>query len=192
MNQGFEIGTSGYPAGVGDYSGASGGGGIADLFRNPQFQSLLAGIGARLDPQGVGGALGGATQEYIKSKAALSSATDIQEQANRRHRQLMAALVSRHTPAGAPGPTSTTYSANKIVEKGNRGNIEYTETTPVPAALESVAPAQAPSDYSTAVPASLPPVTTSPVSSSAPTKGVPLTQSMAPREFYPFFQALRA
>ena len=134
-----------------------------------------------------GGALGGAAQGYIKSNAALESAKDIQARQNVRHAELMRALAGTHTVAGAEGPTSTTYSADKVVEKGNRGNVEYTETRPIP-----VGATQAPGDYSTAIPPNTPPVTTSPVSSPSPVGGAPLTQYTPPRNFHPFFQALLA
>lgn len=41
--------------------------GFAELMKNPVFLSFLADLGARLDPQGVGGALGGATKEFVKN-----------------------------------------------------------------------------------------------------------------------------
>lgn len=51
--------------------GAGGfGAGLMALFSDPNFQALLAGIGQRADPEGVGGILGGATLSYIQSKAA--------------------------------------------------------------------------------------------------------------------------
>jgi hypothetical protein len=46
------------------------GGDIQRLFSNPNFLSLLAGIGAKLDPEGVGGAIGGPTQQLIANQAA--------------------------------------------------------------------------------------------------------------------------
>ena len=46
----------------------SGGGGIAGLFSDPNFLSFLAGAGSKLDPEGVGGAIGGATQGWIQAK----------------------------------------------------------------------------------------------------------------------------
>lgn len=46
---------------------------MTDLFADPNFLSLLAGLGARLDPQGVGGAIGGAVTQGIQSQAAQKS-----------------------------------------------------------------------------------------------------------------------
>ena len=45
-----------------------GGSGVSKLFADPNFQSLLAGTGAALDPNGVGGAMGKATLGMIQSK----------------------------------------------------------------------------------------------------------------------------
>lgn len=47
---------------------SSQGGGVAGLFADPNFQSFLAGTGAALDPDGVGGAVGKATQSMIQNK----------------------------------------------------------------------------------------------------------------------------
>ena len=49
-------------------TGGAGGGGVAGLFADPNFQNFLAGTGAALDPDGVGGAVGKATQGMIQNK----------------------------------------------------------------------------------------------------------------------------
>lgn len=49
-------------------SGASDGGGVAGLLADPNVQNLMAGIGAGLDPEGVGGAIGKPTQAMIQNK----------------------------------------------------------------------------------------------------------------------------
>ena len=46
----------------------SGGGGVGGLLADPNIQSLMAGIGAGLAPEGVGGAVGKATQGMIQNK----------------------------------------------------------------------------------------------------------------------------
>jgi hypothetical protein len=46
----------------------SGGGGVGELLADPNIQSLMAGIGAGLAPEGVGGAVGKATQGMIQNK----------------------------------------------------------------------------------------------------------------------------
>lgn len=45
-------------------------GGISQLFSDPNFLGLLAGVGARLDPEGVGGAIGVPAQQLIQGQAA--------------------------------------------------------------------------------------------------------------------------
>ena len=49
-------------------SPAGGGGGVSKLLEDPNIQNLMAGIGAGLDPDGVGGAVGKATQGMIQNK----------------------------------------------------------------------------------------------------------------------------
>lgn len=44
------------------------GGGVSGLLADPNFQNFLAGTGAALDPDGVGGAVGKATQGMIQNK----------------------------------------------------------------------------------------------------------------------------
>ena len=46
----------------------TGGGGIAGLLADPNIQSLMAGVGANLDPDGVGGAVGKPVQSMIQNK----------------------------------------------------------------------------------------------------------------------------
>lgn len=42
---------------------------LSKLLSDPNVQSIMAGIGARLDPEGVGGALGTATQQFVQAQA---------------------------------------------------------------------------------------------------------------------------
>ena len=46
----------------------TGGGGVAGLLADPNIQSLMAGVGANLDPDGVGGAVGKPVQGMIQNK----------------------------------------------------------------------------------------------------------------------------
>lgn len=39
-----------------------------DFLRDPNFQNLLAGIGAELDPEGIGGAIGRPAQQFNRSR----------------------------------------------------------------------------------------------------------------------------
>lgn len=48
--------------------GGGSGGGIAGLLADPNIQSLMAGVGANLDPDGVGGAVGKPVQGMIQNK----------------------------------------------------------------------------------------------------------------------------
>ena len=48
--------------------GGSTGGGIAGLLADPNIQSLMAGVGANLDPDGVGGAVGKPVQGMIQNQ----------------------------------------------------------------------------------------------------------------------------
>ena len=44
------------------------GGGVGAMFSDPNFISFLAGTGAALDPNGVGGAVGNATQKMVQNQ----------------------------------------------------------------------------------------------------------------------------
>jgi len=78
---------------------------FAGLFNNPNFQNVLAQLGAGLDPHGVGGVLGAATQAFVKAKAA-QSATESQEAERQQYnQQLLSILAGRMTPQGQPGVT---------------------------------------------------------------------------------------
>jgi len=74
MNSGGVAGPTSFSANenvsaVGGNAGAQpSGNGISGLFADPNFQSFLAGTGAALDPNGVGGAIGKTTQGMIQSK----------------------------------------------------------------------------------------------------------------------------
>lgn len=55
--------------GYGEPGAASGGGGgWTQIFSDPNFLNFLAGTGARMDPEGAGGAIGGATQDMIQQQ----------------------------------------------------------------------------------------------------------------------------
>jgi hypothetical protein len=97
---------------------------LNSLLADPNFQSILAGIGARLDPTGVGGALGGATQEYLKSQAAQRAATALT------NRNAPPTKNPNLTPEGVPGPTSHTVTTNS--------DGTYTTTTKGDSAKEDV------------------------------------------------------
>ncbi len=166
-----------------------------NLFTNPDFQSLLAGIGARLDPKGAGGALGGAAQQYLNQQALQKTAARTQTIQDRRHADILAALdrVGGITPKGQPG--------GDTISRNDDGSLKVTSThLPVDSTQVSAAAPQAAGDYSTAIPAGTPPITSTPVSPTIPASGVstsPQTSTLPAitprneaRSFYPFSQAL--
>lgn len=61
------------------------------FFNDPNFQALLAGIGTNLDPEGPGGAIGKATSQYIRSKAAQKAT----ETADQRRTEQISMLVNK-------------------------------------------------------------------------------------------------
>lgn len=115
---------------------------VLDLFSNPNFQSLLAGIGAKLDPQGVGGALGTATQQYVQSLAAQKALAQ-QETARQQQRQDVQDLIRAHmrslggiTPPGEGGLNSVKIGPDKIMydfQLPPLPNLGPTTPTPTPA-----------------------------------------------------------
>ena len=78
---------------------------IRALFSDPNFQSFLAGTGAGLDPQGVGGAIGVPAQQMIQSKAA-QKATAAGASKQDKFMQQLVQLLGGLTPKETPGPTS--------------------------------------------------------------------------------------
>ncbi len=188
--------TDGFEAGfgTGDTTGIQNKpGGFLGLLSDPNFQSLLAGVGARLDPQGVGGALGGATQGYLNQKALQKTAKEKENQQNIRHADILSALdrVGGITPKGQQG--------GDTISRNDDGSLKVTSTHIPDAPISTEAP-QAPGDYSTAIPAGTPPITSTPVSPAIPAAGVSTspqlgtTPAITPRNearnFYPFSRAL--
>ena len=81
------------------------GGGFLGLLANPAFQNLLAGIGAGLDPKGVGGAIGNATIGYNKSRQA-QAALASPEAARAAYLDKLKETLGGFTPKGEAGVTS--------------------------------------------------------------------------------------
>lgn len=91
----------------------SGYGGFIDWLAKPENQLLLAGAGQKLDPTGVGGALGGATSAYLQSNIAADRA-DKQEAQHSQQAKMVTDVLARMadpnsanllTPKGTPGAT---------------------------------------------------------------------------------------
>src|SRR5437660_3028766 len=84
---------------------------VAKLFQDPNFLSLLAGIGSRLDQYGVGGAIGGGTQEAIRAQASQRAAGSLEQkqntadQQNAEHRKALLDHLGGLTHPQAAGPT---------------------------------------------------------------------------------------
>ena len=93
---------------------------LTEIFQDANFQNLLAGAGARLDPQGIGGALGGATIALNKSFGAQKvaenqgAANEAQQRDMKTELDLLRAQRLNNTPPvgvpvtppNVPGPTS--------------------------------------------------------------------------------------
>lgn len=102
---------------------------MTDWLAKPENQLLLANAGAKLDPTGVGGALGGATGAYLQSNIAAKRAEDKESKQNEQQQALLKTLQAFAdpqgnvlTPKGAPGATSV--SAN------NDGSIKINANMP--------------------------------------------------------------
>ncbi len=73
-------------------SGSGGfGGAIQGILSNPDFLSLMAGIGSRMDPEGAGGAIGEPVQQTIQSQAQAQAA----EKQNQQMERLIEAIGER-------------------------------------------------------------------------------------------------
>ena len=96
---------------------------VAKLFNDPNFVNLLAGIGAKLDPQGVGGALGTSTIAFNQAKAAQAAgAKTIANNARlMRSYEKVATRLGGMTPPGVEGATS--LRVNKDGSYTATGNI---------------------------------------------------------------------
>jgi hypothetical protein len=86
-----------------------------EILRDPGTQNLLAGIGAKLDPTGVGGALGTTTVGYNQSRVAAQRAEEQEKKRNEQMTMLTRVLGTMSgdnqtgnviTPKGQPGVTS--------------------------------------------------------------------------------------
>ncbi len=138
-----------------------------EALKNRNVINLLAGIGSRLDPKGVGGALGGATLAFTGAQAAQERAAS-SDAAQSRQTQMLLDAISKHgglTPPGTPGITSAAATDDGINLKitgdlqgqGGSGSINdpiTQEVTPAPGAPP------APGVPPAAVPAPVPVATT--------------------------------
>ena len=88
-----------------------------DLFQDKNFLALLAGTGQGLDPEGVGGAIGGPTQQMIKNVAMQEAAQGLSKERQEHMKQLTQLLTGLGgiSAPGQPGVTS--------LKMGKDGNI---------------------------------------------------------------------
>lgn len=116
---------------------------LTGLLADPNFQNLLAGIGTKLDPEGVGGALGTPTTALIKSLAAQKALGKSENKRDAYNKQLLDVL-SGMTPKGTPGLSSATVSPGGIkldIETGDVGG-ELGGGFIAPTSPRTTAPAQ--------------------------------------------------
>lgn len=110
----------------------------ADWLQKPGSQNLLAGIGAKLDPNGIGAALGGATTAYNQSRVAEERAAT--QEKNLEEQRQSALKILQLSPPGQPGPT-------KIEAKKDGGIVQTSDivapTVPTTNAAAAPAPASA-------------------------------------------------
>lgn len=83
------------------------------LFNDRNFLNMLAGTGAGLDPEGVGGAVGKATQQYIRSLATQEAVAKEDAEKKRFNEQLLA-ILGGLTPKEMAGPTSMKIGPDKM------------------------------------------------------------------------------
>lgn len=81
---------------------------LQKLLADPNVQNLLAGVGTRLDPEGAGGALGGATTQLVQSRAAQTALAGQERQRSASNLLQLAAT--------APEPEQAAYYRNKAIE----------------------------------------------------------------------------
>ena len=172
---------------------------FSKLLNSPAFLSLLAGVGAGLDPKGAGGAFGNAAQGAIQSKAAQATAKDIQEAQIKRHAELIDLGNKYLTAPGEKGDSSISHAGDKFSIKGDGPEgTTYTNTYPIPAP-EAGSPVSSNGQYPLEIPAGTPPITQTPLSPSVPVPGlstspqVSASPAVGPRtrasDFIPFYQA---
>src|SRR5712691_7535685 len=117
------------------------------ILGNRNFLNLLGGIAAKLDPQGAGAALGGATIAYNQAQAS-SERADADAASRNTQQELMTKILANHggfTPAGTPGVT-------KLEAKDGGGVVAHIDpelagggyTAQGAAPASAVAPAAAP------------------------------------------------
>lgn len=99
----------------GEYTATTGTsmGGWTDVFQNPEFLSLLAGMGARMGGKGsMAEAIGAPTQQMIQAQA-MRGALGEQEKASKEWKEMLLKVLGGFTPTGEPG-----INTAKVSDKG--------------------------------------------------------------------------
>ena len=119
------------------------GGNWTDMFNDPNFINFLAGTGARMDPEGVGGALGGATQEWVQGEQAGKAATAQRDEQREMFALLVEAMKGKNKvkidrdggisidPTPSLGKLNEAPEQNKEKIDGFGGGIEGSFTTSI-------------------------------------------------------------
>lgn len=180
---------------------------ITEIFQDANFQNLLAGAGARLDPSGIGGALGGATIALNKSFGAQQVA-EKQGEANQREMKTAIDLLNAQrlnatppvgvpvTPPNEPGPTSikanpdgtvtTTSTPDNSIVRPNVGSVVPNNN--LSQAGQTILASNTSTDTSAETPMTLPGITvTAPrepeVAPVVPTSNIPSTTAPAGQRY---------
>lgn len=82
---------------------------LGKLFEDPNFINLLAGVGASIDPTGVGGILGNATMKLVSSKQAQRAG---EKTLNETGRDVVTRKLGPVTPIDREGPNSIKSNSN--------------------------------------------------------------------------------
>lgn len=99
--------------------------GMTDLFQNPAFLAFLADLGARIDPTGVGGAVGGATKDYIKAESLYKALGKSGKNIDPNMQAALAALTDKNNPVKSVDfdPITGKIKSLKASDPISTGNI---------------------------------------------------------------------
>ena len=93
---------------------------LSELINNRNFQNMLAFGGQKLDPEGVGGAIGGATIDLNKAMSTQESVDKMNTESKEFRDQLFAFMSGgKMTPKGEKGITETKFSGDDFTISGN-------------------------------------------------------------------------
>ena len=98
-----------------------------ELLEDRNFQNMLAGVGAGLDPQGIGGVVGNAS--IMMNKANAAKETVLKDEAKRKDflSQLREIIGGGMTAKELPGLTSANITGNEVTLKGTLPEQEQSQ-----------------------------------------------------------------